>query len=574
MTDQAMNTATLNKLTHYRRRVELLASERATFIPLWRELSDYHLSNRGRFLVTDRNKGYKRNTKQLNNTSRLAGRTMAAGMMAGITSPARPWFRLGLSDKALMEFGPVKDWLMKVERLMREIYNRSNTYNVLHSTYAELGVFGTAAFGVFEDFDNVIRLKQYTIGSYMLGMNGKDQVDTFAREYQLTVGQLVKEFGEDNVSHDVKNRWDNGDTESWVDVTHLIEPNDNADGMGVFAINKKFRSVYFEGVRSSSGGKTTSTRSVEKFLRESGFNSFPVMGPRWDVTGEDIYGSMCPGLDSLGDTKGLQISEKMKYEAIAKMVKPPLQGPSGLKNKVKTLKPDTILFEDSSSPNQALRPIYEVNFPLQYVINDINALEDRISRTFYEDLFLMLANSDRRQITAREVAERHEEKLLMLGPVLERLHNELLDPLIDRTFNIAMEAGILPPPPTELQGQEIRVEYISVLAQAQRMVASAGVEQLAGFVGGLTNIWPEARHKFNVAQAVDDYGEAIGVSPDLIRTDDEFDEVVAQEAAAMQQQQQQVQAAQAAQTATQMANAPSLDDPNMLSDLVGGKNDG
>lgn len=522
-----MASPSVTRKDSFRKRFELMKSERSTFIPYWRELSDYHLAHRGRFLTSDRNKGHKRNTKQLNNTSRLAGRTLASGMMAGITSPARPWFRLGTPDPGMREFGPVKIWLMQVEMIMREIFNRSNLYNSLHAVYHELGVFGTASIGVFENFNNVIRCKPYTIGSYVVGMNGEDIVDSWAREYQLTVGQVVKQFGIDNVSHSVADQWRTGNTESWVDVIHMVEPNDDRDSMSPLAKDKKFRSVYFE-----------VDCSDDKFLRESGFDDFPVMSPRWEVTGEDIYATACPGMDALGDAKGLQVSERKKYEGIDKHVDPPLQAPTSLKNVVDNgMLPGDITYVDDPS-GKGLRPVYEVQPNLNAMLQDIEKTEQRISRTFYEDLFLMLANSNRAQITAREVAERHEEKLLMLGPVLERLHAELLDPLIDRTFNIALKAGILPTPPQELQGTEMRVEYISVLAQAQRMVAASGVEQLAGYVGQIATIWPEARHKFRPDQSIEDYANALGTSPELIRSDREYNQAVQAEQQAMMAQQQ------------------------------------
>jgi len=102
----------------YNKRLEALRSERSTFIPLYRELSDYHLAHRGRFLTSDRNKGHKRNTKQINNTSRMSARTLASGMMSGITSPARPWFRLGTGDTALDDLASVKTWLHEVQSIM------------------------------------------------------------------------------------------------------------------------------------------------------------------------------------------------------------------------------------------------------------------------------------------------------------------------------------------------------------------------------------------------------------------------------------------------------------------------
>ena len=406
----------------YKKRLEALRSERSTFIPLYRELSDYHLAHRGRFLTSDRNKGFKRNTKQINNTSRLSSRTLASGMMSGITSPARPWFRLSTGDKQLDDSAAVKMWLHSVQLTMYKVFAASNTYNSLHQLYSELGVFGTAAMGIFHDFENVIWCKPYTVGSYMLGMDSKNVSDTLYREYELTVGQVIKQFGIENVSDSVKKQWGTGNTEAWVKIVHVIEPNDDRDNNSVKASDKPTRSVYYEADLSTRDGD-------DKFLRESGFDDFPIVSPRWDVTGEDVYATDCPGITALGDTKALQLAERRKYQAIDKLVNPPLQAPAALKNKLKgnQLGPNDIVYHENSN-NGGFRSIYENYRPDINVIKaEILDVENRIQRAFYEDLFLMLANTDRKQITAREVAEKHEEKLLMLGPVLERLHTELLD---------------------------------------------------------------------------------------------------------------------------------------------------
>jgi len=525
----------------FNQRLEALKSERSSFYPLWQELSDYHLSHRGRFLTSNRNKGNKRNTKQINNTSRLSSRTLASGMMAGITSPARPWFRLGAGDPELAEVSAVKDWLHQVELIMYRVFSSSNTYNSLHVRYAELGVFGTGALGVYRDFDNVIWCKPYTVGSYCLAANGKNEVDTLYREYEISVAQCVKQFGYDNCSNSVKQMWDKGNTETWVKIVHAVEPNDDRDNISPLAKDKSTRSAYYEWKKGTGSGDN-------KFLRESGFDEFPILAPRWDVTGEDIYATDCPGITALGDTKALQLAEKRRYQAIDKLVSPPLQGPSTLKNKMHndTLGPNEIVWTDSTGTG--LTSIYANYRPDIGAIDSVIAnSENRIQRAFYEDLFLMLANTDRRQITAREVAEKHEEKLLMLGPVLERLHTELLDPLIDRTFNILQEAGVLPPPPQELQDRELNVEYVSVLAQAQRMVATGSIERISGFAAELSAVWPEARNKINSSQAIDDYAAALGTSPAIVRSDAEAD-------AMTEQQAQAAAAAQAAEQGQQLAD--------------------
>jgi len=527
-------------INSYNKRLEALRSERSSFIPLYRELSDYHLAHRGRFLTSDRNKGYKRNTKQINNTSRLSSRTLASGMMSGITSPARPWFRLGTGDTNLDDLQAVKHWLHEVQQIMYKVFSQSNTYNALHQLYSELGVFGTAAMGVFTDFENVIWCKPYTVGSYMLGLNSQNIADTLYLEYEISVGQCIKQFGEDNVSQSVLEQWKKGNSESWVKIVHVTEPNDDRDGNSPLASDKPWRSVYYEAKNGTKEG-------TEKFLRVSGFDEFPILAPRWDVTAEDTYATDCPGITALGDTKALQLAERRKYQALDKIVNPPLQGPSSMKNKLNggVVGPNDIIWHEQNG--EGLRSIYDYRPDINAINAEIDNVESRVQRAFYEDLFLMLAQTDRRQITAREVAEKHEEKLLMLGPVLERLHTELLDPLIDRTFSILQQNGVLPVPPPELQNKDLNVEYVSVLAQAQRLVATGAVDRLVQFTSQVATVWPEARHKVNASRAIDEYAESLGVDPAMVRSDDEV-------AAMAQAEAQQMAQAQAMANAEQGAN--------------------
>lgn len=534
----------------YEKRRTQLRSDRSSFIDYWRELSDFHLAYRGRFLVTDFNKGHKRNTKQINNTSRKAVRTLASGMMAGITSPARPWFRLSTPYPELNDVDAVRDWLHDVEILMREVFSQSNLYNSLHTLYAELGTFGTGALGVFEDFDNVLRFRPYTVGSYMFALNGKNIVDTMYREFQYTVAQTVDDFGLDNCSQAVKNHWENGRLDAPVKICHAIEPNSNHSKQNPLAKYKRYRSVYYE---MDKGNKEVR----EKFLRESGFDEFPILAPRWDVTGEDCYGTECPGMMALGDTKELQLLERRFAQAIDKVANPPTQAPVSLRNAMNRggIAAGEITWVNSTADG-GIRSIYDYRPDLNAMQAKIDIVEQRIGESFYSDLFLMLSNTDRRQITAREIAERHEEKLLMLGPVLERLHTELLDPLIDRAFSIMQKAGMLPPPPEELQEIDLRVEYVSVLAQAQRMVAVGGIERLATFVGQMAQLDPGVRHKMDLDEAVDEYADALGVSPRIVRGEEDVMALRQQDA----QQAQRAQQAEAAQQAASIAKeASSID---------------
>jgi hypothetical protein len=517
-------------ITAYQRKMlrkSELWMERSSWMNHWREISEYQQPRAGRFFVTDRNRGEKRHQSIYDRTAIGAARTLAAGLMSGMTSPARAWFRLKLQDPALMDIGAVKSWLHKTEMLLREMFAASNTYRVLQQGYEELGLFGTWATCVLPDFENVIHCYPMTIGEYAVATNYRGVVDTLCREYEMTVGQMVAQFGKDRVSLTIQNLYSRGSLNTWVPVVHLIEPNHGRDVTKLDAKNMRWASTYME----------TAQQNSSQFLSESGFPRFPVLAPRWSTTGNDVYGSS-PGMEALGDVKQLQHQQLRKSQAIDYQVNPPLQVPVDYKDAAKDRLPGGIMYVNSGgAPTGGVRTAFEVNLDLSHLLVDIQDVRSRIQSAYYEDLFLMLANDTRSGITATEVAERHEEKLLMLGPVLERLHNELLSPLIGLAFHYASDAGILPPIPDELRGKDISPEFISTLAQAQRVVSAQGTDRLLATLGSMSQIWPSVKFKVDPNKIVDDYADNYGVNPDIIVPSPQADQAAAQEQKAMAAQQ-------------------------------------
>lgn len=544
-----------SKRQKFNRRLGSLRTERQSFIEHWRDLSDFILPRQSRFVVTDRNRGDRRNSKIVDNTATLAVRTLASGMMSGITSPARPWFQLRTSDPKLNEYTPVKMWLDLVKSRMQEVFLRSNLYTTLPLTYSDLGVFGTNAFMVLEDDEDVIRCYPFPVGSYMVGTSYRGNVDTCYREFQMTVGQLVKQFGLKNCTLSTQNLYEHGNMDSWVDVIHVIEPNEDYDERKPESKYKRFKSCYFE-----VGAQN------DDMLRESGYDDFPLMAPRWSVTGEDIYGNS-PAMDALGDIKALQLEQKRKAQAIDKLVNPPMTAPSSLRNQRASLLPGDVTYIDIAQGQQGFTPAYQINPRINELMMDIQENQGRIRRAFFEDLFLMIANDSRSNITAREIQERHEEKLLMLGPVLERLNDELLDPLIDRTFNIMLKFGMIPPPPKELQGMDMSVEYISVMAQAMKMVGISSIERTMQFAGQIAQANPTVLDKIDFDQAIDEYSAMLGAPPSLILDDDAVAAIREQRAQQQQQMQQMAMMQQSAQSAKTLSETEVTDD-NALGQMI------
>src|SRR5205823_5874348 len=141
---------------------------------------------------------------------------------------------------------------------------------------------------------------------------------------------------------------------------------------------------------------------------------------------------------------------------------------------------------------KAFRSAIDVRIDISHLTADIRQIQERVKDAFYANLFLMMAESDRREITAREIDERHEEKMLMLGPVLERLHGELLDPLVKRVFNIMARNGLIPPPPEDVAPSQVTIEFISMLAQAQKAVSTGAIERFWQFGMQIATSKPEA----------------------------------------------------------------------------------
>ena len=536
-------------------RWQALKAERSSWISHWQEISNYIMPRAGRFFLGDRNRGERVHTNIYDSTATRAHKVLGAGLMSGATSPARPWFKIDVPDPDMRKYHEVKVWLADVTFLMQRVFQKSNTYRALHSVYEEISAFGTAASLLYPDYNTVIHHNVLTAGEYAIACDFNGRVCTLYREFELPVSAIVKEFGLDNVSREIKRAYDNGNLDMWYTIIHAIEPREDREFGKPGARNMPYRSIYYE-----------PNGDADKLLRESGFREFPALAPRWSVSGGDIYGNS-PGMEALGDIKQLQHEQLRKAQGIDYKVRPPLQVPNALKNREVDTLPGGLSFYDPSSPTGGVKSLFEVNLDLSHLLLDIQDVRQRINGSFYSDLFLMLANASDSRMTATEVAERHEEKLLMLGPVMERLHNELLSPMIDITFANLLRANVLPKPPDELNGVELTVEFISMLAQAQRAVGANSVDRYVGSLGAVAQFKPGVLDKFDEDEWADMYADMLGVDPRLVLPAEDVALIRQERAKAEQAMQQAAMAEQQSKTVKNLATSPTGED-NVAGELM------
>lgn len=550
------------------RRKAAMRIERSSWDDHVRDVFDQTRPRRTRFSQSNTNKGDRRNLQIVNNTGVRAARVLVSGLVNGMSSPAQPWFRYEPEDLELLEYGPVKEWIGMLERLVRRIFNASNVYEALPTIYEELILAGTAAALVEDHYDDVIRMFPFTWGEYTLALDKDRRVDTLYRDMRMTVLQTVEMFGLKNVSTTVRTLYDNSNYDGWVDIAHAIEPNLGRDTSKADARNMAYRSIYWEPACTGP--------DQDKFLRRSGYRECPIVAPRWDVVGYDVYGSSCPGMEALGDMRQLQIQVKRKGEAIDKQVRPPTQGPSSLSDRFMSQLPGAHNVVANTAEG-GIKPIFEVNPNLQNFIADMKETEQRIEDTFFVQYILAISQIEGVQPRNQwEISERKGEGLAMLGPAVQRLQGELHNPLhkrvLNRIYDVCLplwqagEPAMLPPPPPELQGRPIQVNYISALAQAQKASALSGMERMLLTVSNpnVLQAFPEIRQKLDAHQWVDEFADHIGLPAGIVRSDEIVAEMAQQEA-----QQQQMQ--QLAQMAAPMKDAAAAAKTLSETDIGGGQ---
>jgi hypothetical protein len=520
----------------FNRRLDDLREDFESWKDHLEDISDYILPWHGRFLGRDTkfNDGDKRDSKIIDDTATWSCGVLAAGMQSGLTSPARDWFRLTLEDKDLAAYAPVKEWLDEVKRRMNAVFNGSNYYTATHMIYAELGGFGTGPMFIEEDKKSIIRCTSFTAGEYYLSNDPSHRVDTLYRHFWMKARNVVAKFGEENCSRHVKdlNR-KHGDKP--VRIIHVVEPNEDRMIDKIDSKNMPIRSVYYE----------HGTKDKDQLLSEKGFEEFPIMAPRWVTVSSDVYG-WSPGMMALANTRMLQKMQRKGMEALDKLVDPPMNAPTSMKNATKTIIPGGVNYVDSGQGRQSFAPTFQIQPDFQSMEYKNAAVQEHIKRAFFVDVFRMIDSmGGTGQKTATEIIQLQAEKMMLLGPVIERLQPELLDRVIDRTYSIMFRNQLIPPPPEELDQIPLKVEYVSVLAQAQKQVGTSNIEQMLAYIQNAAQTEPSIIDKFNFDESADQYADMIGVSPSIMNDDDDVDNIRAerQRQIALQQQAQMAQQA-------------------------------
>lgn len=521
---------------------EGLKNARAQEFDHWREISEWIEPRRGQWLLSHVKDRGKLHSRIVNNRAGWAGKIAASGLQSGLTSRARPWFRLTISDPKLRESRAVKAWLQNQVDLLREIFERSNFYEALRTNYGELVHWGTGAFSIWPDYQNVIHCRQHTVGSYYLGVDAKGKPDTFAEEFVLTIGQMVDRYEFDRLPKPVQEAAKKGQMERTRIVRRLIQPNRDRTPRGFGWRTAPFMLLEYD-----------HADTPDRILALAPEQEFPVIVPRWDTLPDYAYSASCPGMDALGDQKELQ-AEMINWASAREQIgNPTTVLPPALRNQIgPRIKPGDQIFASELDGQKGVRRAFETTNQISELRESILSIQDRIDRAYHVDVFQAITRIEGGNMRVVEIDARVREQMSALGPIVEATAEQQNDPAILRTFAIAERAGLVEPAPPELEGRPVKIEYISILAQAQK---SADIDVFdRWFIAGqqMKAVDPEGGFVFNGREWMKAYADKLGVPTNVVRGDKEvtaLTQQAAQQAAMAQQAEMAAMGARAAKDA-------------------------
>ena len=508
-----------------------LQEKRSNWESHWQEVSDYMLPRKAE-ITKQRARGDKRHTQIYDATAIHALELLAASLHGMLTSSANKWFSLRFKETELNDIDEAKEWLENSTTRMYDAIGKSNFQQEIFECYFDLIAFGTACLMIEEDQEDTLLFSARHIKELYIQENKKGFVDTIYRKFKMPAQAVIDKFGIENVSKDTINTFKKDPFDEIV-LVHVARPRLDFDPKKKDKQNMPVQSIYFE----FENGHIISV---------GGFKEMPYVVPRYLKASTEQYGRS-PGMNALPDVKVLNKMVENSLKAAAKQIDPPLLVPDdGMLAPIR-MSPGSINFFRSGS-RERIEPL-QINANTNVSLNNENQRRDAIAKMFHVDQLLITEN---RNMTATEVLQRNEEKMRILGPVLGRLQSELLSPLIVRVFNMMLRNGLFTEAPDILSKQELKIEFVSPMALAQRS------QELQSLMRGL-EIFGSMAQALPVMDYIDDNGmvkqiiEILGLPAKVIKSDAEVAQIREERAANEQAQMEQQQLLAETQAAKQVA---------------------
>lgn len=499
---------------------ERMRQQRVYFEKVWQDIADRIIPRKADFKrqrgkITEP-KGERRTEKIFDAAPALALDRFAAAMHSLVTPRNQQWHSLRPMQPALAEDDEVKGYLEEVNKLLFSARYSANFDNQVHECYFDSGAFGNMAMFIGDRLGRSLYYRTVPIDQLFFMENEYGIVDLVHREFPMTARQAAQKFGLDHLPMPIKDAAEKRpEQEFWF--VHCVKPREDAD-----VSRKDYRGMAF-----ASYFIAVDSREI---VGEGGYRSFPYAVSRYAVTSGEVYGRG-PAQLILPDVMMLNEMNRTTIQAAQLAVLPPLLAHrDGILDAIR-MTPAAINYGGvDDNGRQMIQPLTTGSRP-EIGLELMDQKRALINDAFWNTLFQILVDTP--SMTATEAMLRAQEKGALLAPTASRIEAEFLNPMVEREMDILAAAGVLPPMPEKLMeaGGLFEVEYTSPLERARR--AEEGVSILRTFeqLAPLAQIaGPTVFKRFNFDEAAKVLADVNGVPAKIMYSDEEMEEINAQEA--------------------------------------------
>lgn len=455
------------------------ANKRYQWDSHWQEIADLVLSTRQftRKIVP----GERRTRKQFDATAVKAVVKLAAALHGLLTNPATQWFSLRARNDSVNQADEAQRWLTDSRNRMLALFAspRFGFNTQIHEAYMDLVAFGTSVMILMEMPDR-IRFQTRPLAECYLDEDGDGRVTTVYRKFMPTLSQAVDMFGNALGMERMGEAERNPDNE--MTVIHAVYPRTVLAPGRMDGKNKPFASVYVD-------------LDKKLIIREGGFDSFPYLSPRWSKAPGETYGRS-PAMDILADIGMVNAMRKTNIVSAEQAVSPPWVVETGGIEGPLRIAPNSIIYRKQGS-GAPITPLVTGNR-----VDLGEAMLDKERRGIQEGFFLdILTLPEIDRMTTVEVVQRIQQRMVFMSPMLSRLVEELLEPIIARTYQAMYNLGMFAPVPEVLGNAPLEVDFVSVMAMSQRASESFNFQQWLGGLGAIAPAAPDVLDNLDTDEA-------------------------------------------------------------------------
>lgn len=510
------------------------SDERINADTMWAAIAARFLPQQsGIFTAGQIQAGSKKTSKMLDSIPPQACQDLASYISASLTNPATIWSNLAFRSPELSNNTEASMWLDECNDKIFKEFNESNFYTEMGKAWLQLVVFGTCNLLQEEKVKykskdwNGFRFKSLHLAELAFEENYDGIVDRIYIRRKLKPNQVV-------------DRWGPGALEG--KALKMLEREPNAEIEFITCIyprspeEVKINSLGFAKPEQRPFAAYTVCKLDNSIIQSDGYYEFPCHVARWSTMPSETYGSG-PAHMAYPDVVSLYRTRELTFASAGLALQPPMLAVHKSLLSNLDLRPAGLTIVRGSVEN-----IKQFETHARFDVSQMTTEDFRnsIKSVFYLDKLMLPPRTETGEMTAYEVSERLSQMQRVLGPVLNRLNTEMLQPLITNSFKTLLRRGQLPPMPEVIKKLDfdIDINYVNPLARSQKMEEASNIQGWVQEVALLAQLKPEVIDYINADYIVQHVADIRGIPQNAITNDQDVEEARQQ-----RQQQQQVQSA-------------------------------